>query len=92
MDSLGHRFAQISGPRWRLWTFPVEGANGITATISKKWSGMLREFFSDADTFRVEFGPGGWSEEQRAIILAAAISIDFDFFENNQGNAGLLRG
>jgi len=90
-DALGHRFAQIAGPRWRLWTFPVEGANGITATISKKWSGLAREVFTDADTFRIDFGPGGWGEEQRAVILAAAISIDFDFFENNQGNDGLLR-
>jgi uncharacterized protein YxjI len=90
LDSLGHRFAQIAGPRWRLWTFPIDGANGITATISKKWSGVFREVFSDADTFRIEFGAGGWSEEQRAVILAAAIAIDFDFFENNQGNQGLL--
>jgi len=91
-DSMDHRFAQISGPRWRLWTFPVMGANGITATISKKWSGVLREVFSDADTFRIDFGAGGWSEEQRVVILAAAISIDFDFFENNQGSGGLFRG
>ena len=92
LDSLGHRFAQISSPRWRLWTFPIEGANGIKANISKKWGGGLREIFSDADTFRIEFGLGGWSEEQRAVILAAAIAIDFDFFENNQGSEGLFRG
>ena len=28
--------------------------------------------------------------EQKALLLAAAISIDFDFFENNQGTDGLL--
>ena len=91
VEAAGTRFARVRAPRWRLWTFPVEGEDGIsTATISKKWGGALREVFTDADTYRVEFGDARWTEEQRAIILAAAISIDFDFFENNQGSRGLL--
>jgi uncharacterized protein YxjI len=90
LDRTGVCFARVRAPRWRLWTFPIEGADGVSAaTISKKWGGMLREAFTDADTYRVEFGTG-WNEEQRAVILAAAISIDFDFFENNQGSDGLL--
>jgi uncharacterized protein YxjI len=84
-------FARVKAPRWRLWTFPVEGEDGAsTSTISKKWGGVLREAFTDADTYRVEFGDARWTEEQRAVILAAAISIDFDFFENNQGSGGVL--
>jgi uncharacterized protein YxjI len=84
LDQLGTRFARISSPRWRLWTFPVANEDGRrTATISKKWGGALQELFADADTFRVEFNSDGWSNDQRAVILAAAISIDFDFFENN---------
>ena len=67
----------------------MEGVQGQTATISKKWGGALREVFSDADTFRIEFGTASWTEEQRAVLLAAAISIDFDFFENNQGSGGI---
>jgi hypothetical protein len=88
-DHLEVRFARIASPRWRLWTFPVEGAHGQTATISKKWGGVLREAFSGADTFRIEFGDASWTEEQRAVILAAALSIDFDFFENNRSQGGL---
>ena len=49
---------------------------------------MLREAFIDADTYCVEYG-SGFDEDQRAVILAAAISIDF--FENNQGSDGVLR-
>ena len=90
-DAVGSCFARVKAPRWRLWTFPVEGSDGVSeATIAKKWGGVLREVFTDADTYRVEFGEGCWSEEQRAVILAAAISIDFDFFENNQGRGGVL--
>ena len=91
LDETGIAFARVASPRWRLWTFPVEGADGArTATISKKWGGVLREVFSDADTYRVEFGTSTWTETQRALIFAAAISIDFDFFENNQGSGGLI--
>ena len=31
-----------------------------------------------------------WTDAERRIIFAAAIAIDFDFFENNQRSGGLL--
>ena len=90
-DATGRVFAQIAAPRWRLWTFPIaDESQGRSATIAKKWGGGLREVFADADTFRVEFLQGDWSGAERAVILAAALSIDFDFFENNQGSGGLV--
>ncbi|MAG31446.1 MAG: hypothetical protein CL908_11230 [Deltaproteobacteria bacterium] len=85
LDGHGRCFAKIRGPRWRLWTFPVRHSNGHSeATISKKWGGALREVFSDADTFRIAFERGTWSPSERLVVFAAAISIDFDFFEDNQ--------
>ncbi len=80
------QFAKIFGPRWRPWTFRVVDGDGTeVAKITKKWSGLGREYFTDADNFLVDFGDSvDWTIEQRAIILAAALSIDFDFFENNQ--------
>ena len=91
VDEFGICFARISAPRWRIWTFPVEAADGISkAEISKKWGGALREIFTDADTYRVSFEGGNWSTSQRKVIFAAAISIDFDFFENNQGSGGMF--
>lgn len=90
-DHEGILFAKIKGPVWRIWTFPVESIWGSgAATITKKWGGGLREIFTDADIFMVDFSKGQWSEAQRRVIFAAAISIDFDFFENNQGNRGLI--
>jgi hypothetical protein len=81
----------IRGAIWRIWTFPVMDSRGVgEALISKKWGGGMREIFTDADTFMIDFGSGHWSESQRRVIFAAAISIDFDFFENNQGNQGML--
>lgn len=98
LDSTGKVFARIQSPIWRLWTFPVIDRSGrVRAQILKKWRGVLAEAFSDADTYQVDFTGQGrpgideWTPEQRAVIFAAAISIDFDFFENNQGRGGLLR-
>ncbi len=92
-DAVGRRFARIAAPRWKLWTFPVVAESGDgEAVIAKRWGGAMREVFSDADTFRIAFGNTGWSPDQRAVILAAALSIDFDFFENNQGRSGGLLG
>ncbi len=84
-DDSGQCFARIRGPRWRIWTFPVSDMRGHNeALISKRWSGGFREIFSDADTFMIDYSGGDWSESQRCVIFAAAISIDFDFFEDNQ--------
>ena len=90
-DVHGRTFARVRSPLWRIWTFPVEGDEGRrAATISKKWGGMLREVFADADTFGIDFQEWDWTDEERAVLFAAALSIDFDFFENNQGSGGLL--
>lgn len=92
LDEFGKCFARIVAPRWRIWTFPIEGKDGVSkAQISKKWGGALREIFTDADTYRISFEGGNWSPPHRKVIFAAAISIDFDFFENNQGSGGLFR-
>lgn len=92
IDEFDKCFARIIAPRWRIWTFPVESTDGASkAEISKKWGGALREVFTDADTYRISFEGGSWSSAHRKVIFAASISIDFDFFENNQGSGGLFR-
>lgn len=91
VDASGRVFATIRSPRWRLWTFPIYDAHDNEAgSISKKWGGALREVFTDADTYLVDYGSRNWTTPQKAVILAAAVSIDFDFFENNQGSSGVL--
>jgi len=89
-DAFGRTFARVRSPLWRIWTFFVRAEDGRDATIGKKWGGLLREVFADADTFGVDFSQATWAPEERAVIFAAAVSIDFDFFENNQGSGGVL--
>jgi uncharacterized protein YxjI len=84
-DGQGNLFARIKSPIWRLWSFKIfdlqEREIGL---ITKKWGGLLKEAFTDADRFGVSFK--GLSEAQKVVIFAAAISIDFDFFEDNVRN------
>ncbi|HEY8121871.1 MAG TPA: phospholipid scramblase-related protein [Myxococcota bacterium] len=89
-DAHGRTFARVKSPFWRIWTFFVRAEDGRDATIGKKWGGVLREVFADADTFGVDFSQASWAPEERAVIFAAAVSIDFDFFENNQGVGGVF--
>jgi uncharacterized protein YxjI len=79
-------FGQINSGFFRVWTFPVLDpmTRQPIATIAKKWAGGLRELVTDADKFRIEFNSPVLTTQQRAIIFAAALSIDFDYFENNQ--------
>lgn len=91
-DASGQVFATIESPIWRIWTFPVKALSGVAlGEISKRWGGVLTEVFSDADTYSIELkNPDMLSTEQSAIVLAAAISIDFDYFEHNNSKQGLI--
>jgi uncharacterized protein YxjI len=87
-SSDGQLFARVKSPIFKIWTFSIrDNGDNEVARITKKWTGMLKEFFMDSDNFMVEFGSKSWTAAQRATILGAAISIDFDFFENNTSNS-----
>jgi uncharacterized protein YxjI len=82
VDMNGQTFARIKSAIWRLWTFKIyDLSENEMAEISKKWGGILSEAFTDSDQFGVSFG--SVETTQKVVLLAAAISIDFDFFEDN---------
>ncbi|GFR99255.1 phospholipid scramblase [Elysia marginata] len=60
-------------------TSPDGGAK--VGKISKQWSGLAKEIFTDTDNFGVEF-PIDISPEIKATILAAVFLIDFMYFED----------
>ncbi|XP_064642030.1 phospholipid scramblase 2-like isoform X2 [Lineus longissimus] len=53
--------------------------------ISKQWSGLVREYFTDADNFGVNF-PMDLDVKMKATLLGAVFLIDFMFFEQKQNN------
>lgn len=87
-DEKGQIFANIRSPFWTPWTFKLldRFSENEVGLISKKWSGMLQEAFTSADRFMVDYGRRDWNSARKAVILATAINIDYDYFESS-GNA-----
>lgn len=84
LDEKGQLFATIKAPLWNLWTFPILNERGHeVGVITKKWGGLLKEFFTDADRFGIQL-PQEFAWEKRVVSFAAALSIDMDFFDDNQ--------
>ncbi|KAJ6632942.1 Phospholipid scramblase 2 [Pseudolycoriella hygida] len=89
-DETGSVVLRIEGPCCKLTCcgdveFYVLSANDNSeiCRISKKWSGFAREFFTDADNFRIKF-PSDLDVKLKAVILGASMLIDFMYFENNK--------
>ena len=87
-DDEGAERSEIRGGLFRPHTFMVHSEGDEVARITKRWSGLGRELFSDADTFQVGMNLERVDQAFATIILAAAISIDLDFFESGGGFGG----
>jgi uncharacterized protein YxjI len=81
VDAHGRVLLTVSSPLWRPWTFTFTRGPIEIAVIRKRWSGVLQEAFTDADTFSLEFLPGPVGPLERRLLLAAAVFIDLAFFE-----------
>ena len=81
LDPSGHTLLQVSSPFYRPWTFAFLRNEGEVARVEKKWSGLLGEAFTDADRFRVLFEAPDLRPDERALVLAAAVFIDIQYFE-----------
>lgn len=82
LDSDGQQIAGLNGSVFRRYTLTLNNAQGREmGRIVKQWGGILREGFTDADTFSVQFSDDERSQEIRLLLLASAFAIDMDFFE-----------
>ncbi|XP_005401487.1 PREDICTED: phospholipid scramblase 1 [Chinchilla lanigera] len=53
----------------------------VIGKISKQWSGIVREAFTDADNFGIQF-PLDLDVKMKTVMLGACFLIDFMFFES----------
>jgi uncharacterized protein YxjI len=75
-DAAGIEVGSVIAENWRARDFRIEDRNGIeVARISKKWRGLARELFTDADTYAVELPPT-LSDPLRSLAAATALAID----------------
>ena len=80
-DATGSVVMTVNSPLLRLWTFPVlKGAQQV-ACVKKRWGGLLKEAFLDADTFAIELTDETLTFQERALLVAAGIFIDLQYFE-----------
>jgi len=86
-NAAGQEVLEIYSPLFRIWTFKLLFQGNEVGRISKKWGGMLKEMFSDADIFGVECDENV-PVEIRKVLLIATFLIDFTCFENNAGTGG----
>lgn len=95
-DASGETVLQIEGPfctfsmcgdvKFRVLS--LEGQK--IGKISKQWSGLTREAFTDADMFGINF-PMDLDAKMKAVLIGACLLIDFMFFEksNNKEQDGV---
>ena len=72
---------QVSSPFWRIWTFPIKRNGKKVAEIRKVWSGAVKEIFTDADNFEIEFTDPSLSLQAKNLLLAAGVYVDLIYFE-----------
>jgi hypothetical protein len=79
----GEPWATIRGRGLRIWTYHVtEPSTGREiATIQKKWGGALKEMFTNADTFGIQFIEPSLSPAVKKLLLASALLLDLVAFE-----------
>ncbi|XP_037614764.1 phospholipid scramblase 2-like isoform X1 [Sebastes umbrosus] len=58
----------------------AKDGNKSIGRISKQWSGLLKEVFTDTDNFGIQF-PLDMDVKMKAVLMGATFLIDFMFFE-----------
>jgi len=80
----GRPLMRLTGPLLKPWTVLAEVGPASNprevGRIEKKWGGFLKEAFTDADTFLVTLPPA--DPTLRQLLLAAAVLVDFLWFEH----------
>ncbi|KAH6937912.1 hypothetical protein HPB50_005113 [Hyalomma asiaticum] len=63
--------------------FEVRSMNGVAiGAVTKEWGGLVKEYFTDVDTFNVSF-PIDLDVHMKAALLALSLLIDYMFFEES---------
>ncbi|XP_063728262.1 phospholipid scramblase 1-like [Symsagittifera roscoffensis] len=92
-DADGQKVLSVDGPccvcqgAWCCeQEFQVKTSDGeVIGKIAKQFSGLIKEYFTDADNFGVQF-PLDLDVKMKAIMIGAVFLIDFMFFENESNN------
>jgi uncharacterized protein YxjI len=81
LDTRGRVVMSMTSPLWKIWTFPIKKAEREVSVIEKKWTGLSKELFTDADNFRVRFTDAKLTADEKLLLLAGAVFVDLLYFE-----------
>lgn len=84
LGSDGAEVATLFGPFWRPWTFEIRVNERPVGLLQKKWSGLAKELFTDADNFRLEMDQVDGAH-LRGLVFAATVLVDVVHFERSKG-------
>ncbi|HOJ79188.1 MAG TPA: phospholipid scramblase-related protein [Bacillota bacterium] len=81
-DATDRQVAEIKGD-WKGWNFKLLSETGLElGTITKKWAGIAKEFFTSADNYVIALNENeNLSQKETILLLAAGLAIDIVFKE-----------
>jgi uncharacterized protein YxjI len=80
LDAQGALVAELFGPFLQPWTFEILVNGSKVGMIQKRWSGALKEIFTEADNFAVTFDDIK-DPKVKELCFAATVLIDVVHFE-----------
>lgn len=98
------QYGRIDAP-FLSFSFLVRNEQGQTiAAVDRNWRGLMREFITDTGIYVLRMDRSAFSGlpyeeqvvdqpltlDQRAIMLGAAVSIDFDYFSRHSNRGGVV--
>lgn len=88
-DAHGQVIMKVASPFFRFWTFKFMSQGIQVAQVQKKWTGFLKEAFTDADNFEIQWNDHSLPAFKRALVLAASLYIDLLYFEKKGDGGGI---
>jgi uncharacterized protein YxjI len=82
-SSGGQVVAELFGPLLRPWTFEIRQGGRAVGLVQKKWSGLGKEMFTDADNFGVDLSAVS-DARLKLLAFAAVVLIDIVHFEKSK--------
>jgi uncharacterized protein YxjI len=63
---------------WKGWNFQITSSTGEElGSITKKWAGLGKELFTNADTYVIALSAGAAGRpDVAALLLAAGLAVD----------------
>jgi hypothetical protein len=91
------QFARVDEP-FLSWDFSLKSEDSrLIGTVNRNFAGFAREIFTDTGVYALRMDSAGTDAQQsepvsgmtldqRAVMLATAVSIDFDYFSRHSGS------